>query len=159
MQRHLDSGQPGVLACSALKPAYRHLLRTGRRDEASSEDDSLAEHLFGPSDGNSSRSWRVSFTLLQPSRATLERRLQQRAAAGGHFTPCTALLDSQLADLEWGGAEFTMVRLVGSEGSPSFPWSAEYIVDTIQQQAARAPPAAPRLGWRGAPPPAAGPEP
>lgn len=32
IQRHLAAGQPAVLACSALKPAHRQLLRTGRRD-------------------------------------------------------------------------------------------------------------------------------
>lgn len=36
VQRHLAAGQPAVLACSALKPAYRRLLATGRRDGSSS---------------------------------------------------------------------------------------------------------------------------
>jgi gluconate kinase len=50
VQRHVAACQPLVLSCSALKPAYRHLLRTGRRSScggvgsrcSSAEDDAVA---------------------------------------------------------------------------------------------------------------------
>ncbi|MFC4372812.1 gluconokinase [Nocardia halotolerans] len=60
----------GVIACSALKRAYRDRLRAG------------APNAY--------------FVLLSAPRAELERRL---AARLGHFMP-TTLLDSQLATLE-----------------------------------------------------------
>lgn len=66
----LDDGSPVVVACSALRRAYRDVLRTG--------DDE------------------VRFVLLDVPRALLEQRLTRRK---GHFMPAT-LLDSQLSTLE-----------------------------------------------------------
>jgi len=66
MRAHAD----GVVACSALKHAYRDRLRRGARD--------------------------ARFVLLAPSHAVLAARLGHRR---GHFMP-TSLLDSQLATLE-----------------------------------------------------------
>jgi gluconokinase len=68
--RSLDEGRFTVMACSALKAAYRDLLRGG---------DS-----------------RVKFVHLTGPRAVIEERLKSRR---GHFMP-PALLDSQLATLE-----------------------------------------------------------
>lgn len=66
----VDRGRSQVLACSALKEAYREVLREGLPD------------------------WRV--VLLHGDRETLSRRMAGRR---DHFMPA-ALLDSQLADLE-----------------------------------------------------------
>jgi gluconokinase len=68
--RSLDQGQFTVMTCSALKAAYRDLLRGGDA--------------------------RVQFVYLTGPRAVLEERLKARR---GHFMP-PALLDSQLATLE-----------------------------------------------------------
>lgn len=64
--------------------------------------------------------------LLAPPRPLLEARLLERAASGGHFTPGTALLDSQLAALQYEEAELLLhVRGVGGgagpDEAPSFP--------------------------------------
>lgn len=68
---------------------------------------------------------RCSQVLLDPPRAELERRLLQRAAEGGHFTPGAALLDSQLAALQYEEAEL----LLHVRGEP-FP-AAEDIVAAV----------------------------
>lgn len=65
-----DAGQVPVLACSALKRAYRDLLRGGDN--------------------------RVCFVHLHGDRDLIAQRM---AARSGHFMP-PALLDSQLRDLE-----------------------------------------------------------
>lgn len=64
------AGSPGVVSCSALKRAYRDLLRRGRPE--------------------------VRLIFLDGSRELIERRL---VARHGHFMKA-AMLDSQLADLE-----------------------------------------------------------
>ena len=51
----------------------------------------------------------VSQVLLQPSRAELLQRLQQRAETGGHFMPAS-LLESQLATLEPEGRNIVAVQ-------------------------------------------------
>jgi gluconokinase len=66
------AGQNGVLACSALKAAYRLTLAAGMPQGA------------------------VRFCLLEVSRALLEQRLQERH----HEYMSPKLLDSQLATLE-----------------------------------------------------------
>lgn len=63
-------GRPSVIGCSALKRAYRDILRSGAR--------------------------RVRFLHVHGERAVLADRLAHR---GGHFFP-PSLLDSQLATLE-----------------------------------------------------------
>ncbi|RDW11997.1 gluconate kinase [Paracoccus thiocyanatus] len=68
--RHQAQGQCSVLGCSALKRAYRDMLRQGAP--------------------------RVRFVHVHGSRALLESRLTHRE---GHFFPAR-LLDSQLAALE-----------------------------------------------------------
>ena len=68
--RSLDENRFTVMTCSALKAAYRDLLRGGDA--------------------------RVQFVYLTGPRAVLEERLKARR---GHFMP-PALLDSQLATLE-----------------------------------------------------------
>jgi len=65
---------------------------------------------------------------LDPPRHELERRLLQRSAAGGHFTPGTALLDSQLAALDYEEAEL----LLHVQGDPFPP--AEQIVAAVLQR-------------------------
>ena len=70
-----------VVACSALKRAYRDLLRAGAPG--------------------------VRFVQLDVSRAELERRLRQRH---DHFMP-PALLDSQIATLEPLGSDEPGVRV------------------------------------------------
>jgi len=70
MDGYLASGQPAVLACSALKRSYRDEIRAA-----------------GPG---------VHLVFLEVSRSTLAARL---GARHGHFFPA-ALLDSQLAAVE-----------------------------------------------------------
>jgi gluconokinase len=72
MQGWQASGTGGVLACSALKEAYRVTLESGMPRGA------------------------VKFVLLENSRAMLEKRLAERK----HEYMNPALLDSQLATLE-----------------------------------------------------------
>ncbi len=71
----LQHGQAGVVACSALKRAYRDILIGGRKG--------------------------VALVYLEGSHALIAERM---AARHGHFMP-TALLDSQFATLEPPGAE------------------------------------------------------
>lgn len=70
LAEHAPDGTPSVVTCSALKRRYRDVLRTA-----------------GP---------QVRFVHLQGSRQRIADRMARRT---GHFMP-TALLDSQLADLE-----------------------------------------------------------
>jgi gluconokinase len=72
MEEVRATGHPYVLACSALKGAYRERLRAG--------------------DG----SGETVFVLLDGSRALIAERMSQRQ---GHYMPLS-LLDSQLALLE-----------------------------------------------------------
>jgi gluconokinase len=72
LQRWFTEGRSGVLACSALKTAYR---------------ETLAEEMPPGA---------VTFCLLNVSRAELERRLAERH----HEYMSPKLLDSQLATLE-----------------------------------------------------------
>ncbi|BDA46990.1 Gluconokinase [Coccomyxa sp. Obi] len=83
IDQHLSSGRCLVMACSALKEAYREVLR-------------------GNHAGN------VTFVLLKLSREKLMERLEARQALGAHFMPA-ALLDSQLATLEEGGRDMVVV--------------------------------------------------
>ena len=80
---HVDAGQPGIITCSALKRSYRDLLRA----------DGVAPH--------------VAFVHLHGEREQLLTRLRARQ---GHFMP-TALLDSQLADLEAPGPDEQAVTI------------------------------------------------
>ncbi|MDX2285054.1 MAG: gluconokinase [Bacteroidia bacterium] len=70
IERHLDADTDAVVACSALREAYREVL--SRHDR------------------------RVRFVYLKGSRELLQARMQAR---GGHFMP-PALLQSQLDTLE-----------------------------------------------------------
>ncbi|WP_375501058.1 gluconokinase [uncultured Jatrophihabitans sp.] len=76
MAEHVEAGRPAIITCSALKRSYRDLLLGG-----------IASH--------------VVFVYLHGDREQLLARLRARQ---GHFMP-TALLDSQLADLEPLGAD------------------------------------------------------
>lgn len=71
--------QDGILACSALKKAYRRVLLTGNKSEVTSEleNNCLLVLLHGPAD-------------------TLAARLTARK---GHFMP-SSMLESQLSQLE-----------------------------------------------------------
>lgn len=73
---------PGIIGCSALKRAYRDVIRQG---------------AGGP----------VTFVHLSGSRAVIERRMQART---GHFMP-PSLLDSQFAALEPPGPEESAVTV------------------------------------------------
>ncbi|AEE47726.1 gluconokinase [Cellulomonas fimi] len=70
MTEHAQAGRPTVVACSALRRAYRDVLRSAEG--------------------------RVRFVHLAVPRPELDRRLAGRR---GHFMPAT-LLESQLATLE-----------------------------------------------------------
>lgn len=121
IQRHLAARQPAVLSCSALKPAYRALLRTGRREV----DGSCGGSSAGTADGQHSGD--VAFVLLDPPRALLEERLQKRTA---HFM-AASLLDSQLAALQFEDCELAARFGSGSSGgSGTFP-DAEQVVEAI----------------------------
>jgi carbohydrate kinase (thermoresistant glucokinase family) len=75
MTAHLAAGRGAVVACSALKRAYRRVLIGDRRD--------------------------VALIFLDGDRATIAARL---AARRGHYMP-PGLLDSQLATLQPPGAD------------------------------------------------------
>jgi gluconokinase len=77
----LDSGEDGVITCSALKRRYRDVINR--------------------------RSSGVVFVFLAGTRATIAERLAVRA---GHFMP-PILLDSQLADLEDPGPDELYIRV------------------------------------------------
>lgn len=83
IDQHLSSDKCLVMACSALKEAYRDALR-GRHAED------------------------ITFVLLKLSREKLLTRMEVRQALGTHFMPA-ALLDSQLATLEEGGRGMMIV--------------------------------------------------
>ncbi|MDH6109316.1 carbohydrate kinase (thermoresistant glucokinase family) [Kitasatospora sp. MAP12-15] len=70
MDERLRAGESAVVACSALKRAYRDVLRDGRPE--------------------------VQLLYLRGSRELIAKRLSERH---GHFFPA-GLLDSQFADLE-----------------------------------------------------------
>jgi len=72
LREWFGAGQSGVLACSALKAAYRETLAAGMPQDA------------------------ARFCLLEVSRGLLEQRLQERH----HEYMSPKLLDSQLATLE-----------------------------------------------------------
>ena len=80
---HTAAGRPGVITCSALKRAYRDVLRGSPAVGSPAVRDSAAEG-------------HVVFVHLTGSRAELAHRL---AARHDHFMP-TALLDSQLDTLQ-----------------------------------------------------------
>jgi carbohydrate kinase (thermoresistant glucokinase family) len=83
--RDWDAGGGAVLACSALREAYRQTLGGGSAD--------------------------VRFVYLKGARATLLARLRDRR---GHYMPAT-LLDSQLATLEEPTAAITVSIDLGPE--------------------------------------------
>lgn len=100
LAEHVRAGQPGVITCSALKRSYRDLLLDG-----------LAEH--------------VVFVYLRGDHESLLARLRARQE---HFMP-TALLDSQLADLEPPGPDEPAITVdIGS--SPTV--QAQQIVDMLE---------------------------
>lgn len=76
-----DRDRPTVLACSALKKAYRDRLRE------------LCDGL--------------SFVLLKADTESIRLRMEERNRNGGHFMPAS-LLDSQLATLEEGDDVFAV---------------------------------------------------
>lgn len=80
--RRLAGRDAGVIACSALKRAYR-------------------QRITGAAGG------RVTFLFLDGSREVLEARMGART---GHFMP-TGLLDSQLATLERPGPDEDSLRV------------------------------------------------
>ncbi|MGH3279988.1 MAG: gluconokinase [Trebonia sp.] len=88
MDERVAAGQSGVVACSALKRAYRDQLLNGRP--------------------------MVAMAFLQVSREVLEQRLTARH---GHFFP-EKLLDSQLDTLEPPAADEEQVHTVRTEGDP-----------------------------------------
>lgn len=80
----MHRSQPAVMACSALKPAYRQLLRSAAPETPGNQQD---------------QQQCIAFILLNPPRAELHARLEARAAEGAHFMPAS-LLDSQLQQLD-----------------------------------------------------------
>jgi gluconokinase len=79
--QRLDSGENGIITCSALKRSYRELIRAGRSG--------------------------VVFVYLAGSRETIASRLTARH---GHFMP-SSLLDSQFADLEEPTSDESAIRV------------------------------------------------
>ena len=83
------AGEPGVMSCSALKRAYRDLLRRGRPEV-------------------------VRVVFLDGSRELIERRM---VARHGHFMK-SAMLDSQFADLERPAPDEGVIT-VSVDGTPA----------------------------------------
>src|ERR1700757_2735898 len=81
VDERLDTGESGLITCSALKHSYRNVIN--RRGSG------------------------VTFVYLAGSRETIAARL---AARHGHFMP-PSLLDSQFADLEEPSADEPAVRV------------------------------------------------
>jgi len=94
----------GILACSALKAAYRERLTAGLKD--------------------------VRFVWLDPPRSVLEDRMRHRP---GHFMP-PALLDSQLATLETPTGQAPTLRLDGSEPSQPIDQAVQTILTWLDDQ-------------------------
>lgn len=93
---YIIRGEVVVLACSALQPSYRNILRaadygfmlkTQGRDASKEDEKQRIEHK------------KVMFFLLDGSAELLESRLERRFREGAHFMPPT-LLKSQMAALE-----------------------------------------------------------
>lgn len=119
---HICKSQPAVMACSALKPAYRQLLRSAAAGAAGQQQD---------------QQQRIAFILLNPPRAQLHARLQARAADGTHFMQAS-LLDSQLQQLEVPDPQTELYMCFGSvcqaeaEAEANFSMSSpQQIVDAI----------------------------
>lgn len=131
LRQHVAEHRPAVLSCSALKPAYRSLLRTGRRGSSNSTDDSSSKGTLRDvgSDGG------IGFVLLEPPRAVLEVRLSQRAAAGEHFMPAS-LLASQLGTLQYHPAELYM-HAAGEAALQPAAAIVEAVLQRMQRQGAR----------------------
>ncbi|MBS0412056.1 MAG: gluconokinase [Proteobacteria bacterium] len=83
----LGEGRSGVITCSALKRAYRDILRQGR-----------------PA---------VRFVFLEGPASLMDRRL---AARPGHFMPAS-LVDSQFADLEPPGPDEGVITVDAAAGT------------------------------------------
>lgn len=114
------SGQPAVLACSALAPEYRDVLagsspaatiaaNTNADADAGAEgitrrDNAAATNL---SIHPGARRPGVAFVLLEPPAEELQQRLERREAAGAHFMP-PSLLGSQLKLLLYDKSELWM---------------------------------------------------
>jgi gluconokinase len=81
VDERLESGQSGVITCSALKRSYRDVINR--------------------------RGWGVVFVFLAGPKETMEARLAERS---GHFMP-SSLIDSQFADLEEPGPGEPAIRV------------------------------------------------
>ncbi|GBF91824.1 hypothetical protein Rsub_04929 [Raphidocelis subcapitata] len=104
------AGRRVVLACSALKASYRRVLSGAAGADEEAEAEAAAGHSAAPAaaqspsgGGGGATPVDIAFVLLNPPRPALEARVRAREAAGRHFMPA-ALLGSQLAALETGGA-------------------------------------------------------
>lgn len=84
-----DSAHNAVIACSALKRAYRDVLREGAPE--------------------------VRFIALRVSEAELRRRVERRAEAGGHFMPVSQVAD-QVRTFEPPGPEEADAVMLDGEG-------------------------------------------
>ncbi|PNH04837.1 putative gluconokinase [Tetrabaena socialis] len=101
IRRAVDFRDRLVVACSALKPEYRHVLIHGRM--LSDEDDVASE---------TERRDAVAFVLLAPDVSDLRSRLERRA---GHFFPAS-LLDTQLSTLRFEAAELFAHEVPDEDG-------------------------------------------
>jgi gluconokinase len=89
IDQRIEAGEPGIIACSALKRSYRDYLCRGR-----------------PA---------VRIVILQADPGTLAVRLATRH---GHFFPAR-LLQSQLADLELPGASESTLVVAAAARAPA----------------------------------------
>jgi carbohydrate kinase (thermoresistant glucokinase family) len=113
----LRRSQKAVMACSALKPAYRQLLRSAAADGSEQQQD---------------QQQRIAFILLNPPRAQLSARLQARAADGAHFMPAS-LLESQLQQLEVPDPSRELYMCFGSVGSNHAEAEEDFCMPSPQQ--------------------------
>lgn len=107
-----DRSQPAVMACSALKPAYRELLRSAALTNTAGKQQAQQQ--------------RIAFIAVNPPRAQLHARLQARAAEGAHFMPAS-LLDSQLQQLEVPDPQTELYMCFGSLPGSSQAAEADFM--------------------------------
>lgn len=129
------AGQPGVLACSALKKAYRQLLATGLWDRILF----VFLDVSHPADDQPVAARHAIFIHLRPTcpryyntsmQGSFELIMSRMKARQGHFMPPT-LLQSQFEALQRpdGGEPALTVDINRTEGEGPMHWSGIWMME------------------------------